>query len=573
MAETAESQHDTPSDHESNAEGQGGELKAAKDRNCPFCGQAFTSSSLGRHLDLYIKPKNPKPPDGVHDVEEIKKLRGSITRRQPRSSLKAEPNKKEEQHKKNSGGTPSSTSKKNVEDSKVPIGSLVTDSRDVNDGKLHTYINAANWQATGVINDLPARAASRYPERPASGQAQRAYNMRHDTAGNRIQRPEYVGTDDIQKLQESAEVGRAAEMALREVLGSLEAAKRRAEPRKLFDEFDFCSLAFPGLCLAILPPPPTLFTSTPFPVAHTWSLSPPGETQRATLVRLLHERVATVRNGNPDNVAESEIFRHRVHLDGAFEHWQNLSESERITAWNIEVCRAFVQEREKKQHLQDQLEVAEQRNRHLEAEYDRLSRCQLPREYLLHPPNTVPMPPSTVREMKTTDIRSGAVQVDYDAEALLNKWRTEVKAVARPLKPPPLQPQYVEKSRNEIKGDFILNGSVFGVNGPMPRDSENMTRMNNPQEAIQVARNLGGIVGSDEDDDAEVEDVILGDSVDGEIEDESKQRALTKRRSVRQMGYEDSGDSPINAHGKRPLGPSNVNGRSPGPKMYKEQPK
>jgi hypothetical protein len=31
--------------------------KAPKDRNCPFCNQAFTSSSLGRHLDLYIKPK------------------------------------------------------------------------------------------------------------------------------------------------------------------------------------------------------------------------------------------------------------------------------------------------------------------------------------------------------------------------------------------------------------------------------------------------------------------------------------------------------------------------------------
>jgi hypothetical protein len=31
--------------------------KAPKDRSCPFCGQRFTSSSLGRHLDLYIKPK------------------------------------------------------------------------------------------------------------------------------------------------------------------------------------------------------------------------------------------------------------------------------------------------------------------------------------------------------------------------------------------------------------------------------------------------------------------------------------------------------------------------------------
>src|SRR5690242_6293755 len=62
-------------------------LKAAKDKTCPFCGQAFTSSSLGRHLDLYIRPKNPKAPDGIHAVDEIRKLRGGITRRQAKGSI------------------------------------------------------------------------------------------------------------------------------------------------------------------------------------------------------------------------------------------------------------------------------------------------------------------------------------------------------------------------------------------------------------------------------------------------------------------------------------------------------
>src|SRR5512140_2545728 len=60
--------------------------KAAKDRNCPYCQQAFTSSSLGRHLDLYIKDKNPKPPDGIHNVDEIRKIRGGVTRRQARGT-------------------------------------------------------------------------------------------------------------------------------------------------------------------------------------------------------------------------------------------------------------------------------------------------------------------------------------------------------------------------------------------------------------------------------------------------------------------------------------------------------
>lgn len=67
-----------------------GTTKAPKDKNCPYCGQAFTSSSLGRHLDLYIKEKNPKAPDGIHDVDEIRKIRGGITRRQPRGGSRRE---------------------------------------------------------------------------------------------------------------------------------------------------------------------------------------------------------------------------------------------------------------------------------------------------------------------------------------------------------------------------------------------------------------------------------------------------------------------------------------------------
>ena len=56
--------HDSAShDHSTNGSQNGldnsldSSTKAPKDRSCPFCNQAFTSSSLGRHLDLYIKPK------------------------------------------------------------------------------------------------------------------------------------------------------------------------------------------------------------------------------------------------------------------------------------------------------------------------------------------------------------------------------------------------------------------------------------------------------------------------------------------------------------------------------------
>ena len=236
------------------------------------------------------------------------------------------------------------------------------------DGKedhMRTWFKGPTWHATGVINDLPARAPSRDNNgTSSSGQAERVRQMRRDTAGNHIERPEYV-PDDIWKLQESAEVGRAAEMALREVLGSLEAAKKKVEPPTLFEDFDFCSLSFPGLCLAILPPPSTLFSSTPFPAAHTWSLSPPGERQREALNRLMNERIGIVRRRAPDNLPDSVAFKYYVHLDGSYEHWQLLSEADKSAACNLEISRAFVREKEKKEQLRSDLEYAQQRNRQL----------------------------------------------------------------------------------------------------------------------------------------------------------------------------------------------------------------
>lgn len=55
-----------------------------KDKKCLYCGRVSTSASLGRHLDSFIKGKDPTPPDGIHNVEEIKRTRDQITRRRAR---------------------------------------------------------------------------------------------------------------------------------------------------------------------------------------------------------------------------------------------------------------------------------------------------------------------------------------------------------------------------------------------------------------------------------------------------------------------------------------------------------
>ena len=157
-------------------------------------------------------------------------------------------------------------------------------------------------------------------------------------------------------------------------LGSLEAASKRVEPKLLFEEFDFYSLSFPGLCLAILPAPTTLFSPTPFPSADSWTLTPPGKRQWETMARLLQERSNMRRKA--ENIPDSVLFKHHTHLSGAYEHWEAMSESDRASAWQLEILRSFTRATERSRQLKSDLDNSQQHVKHLEAEYDRLSRCQ-----------------------------------------------------------------------------------------------------------------------------------------------------------------------------------------------------
>ena len=82
--------------------------------------------------------------------------------------------------------------------------------------------NTANWQATGVINDLPAPAvrdeemtAPDMPTHPLSG-----WNSAGTIADSGVQK-----SPAVRDLNEVEENNSAAQFALREVLESLEAAK------------------------------------------------------------------------------------------------------------------------------------------------------------------------------------------------------------------------------------------------------------------------------------------------------------------------------------------------------------
>lgn len=197
---------------------------APKDKACPFCQQAFTSSSLGRHLDLYIKEKNPKPADGIHDVDEIRKMRGGITRRQPRNSTS-----------RREGSTPAGTP--GAHDRRSPRAESARGDRSPSvrrdeigpsnllnySGKPRIFVNKASWEATGVMNNIPA----------ARNGDSRSWDGEDGDGGRRMERNRTVSKqlhakatfEQKQKMIEALDTARAAELALREIMGSIRAAK------------------------------------------------------------------------------------------------------------------------------------------------------------------------------------------------------------------------------------------------------------------------------------------------------------------------------------------------------------
>jgi hypothetical protein len=185
------------------------QLKAAKDKNCPFCGQAFTSSSLGRHLDLYIRPKNPKTADGIHLVDEIRKLRGGITRRQAKGSVSL-------QCKDESAASTPVNKKRSVasEGSSTLVQSPEEDDDDDGDDDDELHVGKARTH----FKDVRWGNGKRHPSRALGVKTP---DLRRDVS-RQLQKADL---DQRSKTGEEGEIASATEMALRELLKSVQEAK------------------------------------------------------------------------------------------------------------------------------------------------------------------------------------------------------------------------------------------------------------------------------------------------------------------------------------------------------------
>lgn len=400
--------------HESAPTG-GSSTKAPKDKTCPFCHTPYTASSLGRHLDTYIRLKNPKPADGIHDVEKIKKIREGITRRQMRHGSKrdASMSLSRQVSGENSRNAESDDEDMDDEDSPMsPLSTGPTQKPNQESGeKMRWRSNQPDWSATGAVSGIPSRSVSTVSE------------ARRDVSRHHLLKADF---ESRQKMSEDAETGHAAEWALKEVLERIREAQSRPAQSAIF-QFDPYELTFPALCLKILPAPPTLFSPSPFPTHETWPIGLPGAKQWEALQKALKERVASYQRaleatGSSQANAEAELGRLQNHLHVSYHHWQCLSDRQRQEAWQLEILRAFSAAEDRCKILQNQMDVTVKQHDKLRKELEDLRRARDHGEA---------DPVQTLSSVSTTSmeriLKHGFDINQWDYDSLLEKWKSVLK--------------------------------------------------------------------------------------------------------------------------------------------------
>ncbi|EHK97241.1 hypothetical protein M7I_7020 [Glarea lozoyensis 74030] len=270
-----------------------------------------------------------------------------------------------------------------------------------------------------------------------------------------------------QKMMEALDNAKAAELALRELVGAVRAARyrTRVDGPPTFD-YDPLTLDFPALCLRCLPPPPTLYQTIPISTSSSWSVQPPDDQQYIALREHFSKefnrfRVACSLGRVPmDDMsyppsdafetldeaaemtaraeAEANEFETRIstHLHAVYAQWNSLQPARRQEIWMLEMARGLGRKSEDISKLKKDLEISHQETAHLKIQIDELNRLQYPREFRLVSPTTVPISGelmhrlgefTTTKKLVGYNLEDKHMHLDTLVSRAMERWKTVVK--------------------------------------------------------------------------------------------------------------------------------------------------
>jgi hypothetical protein len=418
-ASAAASDSDNDSQHPDN----NNKNLAQKDKECQYCHQKFTSSSLGRHLDQFISKKKP---DGIHNVDEIRRLRGGITRRTARNSKKHTLN----DHPVGSGNANTGTASSNASPAPAQFQEVPPDHLNSHAGGIVGSFNRLNWHSTGVITDPtsinPTPTAGLTP---GTGNAVAPAAISSATSPSKKRSFSAYAADLRPSTTSSstsptalADTARALELSLREVLDTLRAATKHVNTPPTPFEFDLAAQTYPSLILKLLPVPQTIHQASPFSTLQSIPFSSPGPDQLTPLRNRLTYTIdrwkwnaLRLAQRTTSNIADEASFLSSqadtytssalTHLHTCFENWMIHPPETRDALWHVELLRAFHAQRDKATEMEEKMESLQQEAHQLKQQVEYLSKCQWPREMALWPPDRLTYGKSMREEIRLINLQ------------------------------------------------------------------------------------------------------------------------------------------------------------------------
>lgn len=401
-------------------------------------------------------------------------------------------------------------------------------------GKPKWILNKGSWETTGVMNSIPA---ARHNEllRARDGEDGRRVEGRSRSVSKQMLAK--TTFEQKQKMVEALDNARAAELALREMLGAFRAAKQRVDGLSIFD-YDPLSLDFPSLTLHCLPPPPTLHQTTPVATSKSWSILPPGDQQyealRAHFSTEFHRwriasSIATATPQDDLSYPPQPIYSHfddpselaqraeeeaseleskiSEHLHNQFGHWNSLPALKRSEIWTLSLARDVGRKSEEMEKLKKEKDYAQQQAAHLQIQVDELSRLQHPREFRLAPPRTIPIDSKLMNEIGELvntpgvglNFTSRDKHIDVAVEQAIGRWRDVVREA--------------RGGGSGLAGQRSLSGDSSStqpppsaqLKQPTPTQTQNQNQSQDVNHSTNTTITNGADMGSDQDADADAD--------------------------------------------------------------------